>query len=176
MKKTRAFLLIALVALAGFSVFHVLAPHEVMAHGRPDVPFDGMHGGFGHHRPEFGMGPRRGWMMMGMLMKFIPLLLAGTGAVWLAAKPSKRWIGWTLVALGVAAIFPKWVLILLALAPFSADGALRGFARMEERVIALEAEASAARFGTNAVLSPVPLDEEVEREFAKWKDAQAKNA
>ncbi|KJE28569.1 pspA/IM30 family protein [Geobacillus kaustophilus] len=63
-----------------------------------------------------------------------------------------------------------------ALASFSADEALRGFARMEERVIALEAEAAAARFGTNAVLSPVPLDEEVEREFAKWKEAQAKNA
>ncbi|MEW5323551.1 PspA/IM30 family protein [Geobacillus thermoleovorans] len=63
-----------------------------------------------------------------------------------------------------------------ALASFSADETLRGFARMEERVIALEAEAAAARFGTNAVLSPVPLDEEVEREFAKWKEAQAKNA
>ncbi|WP_044736075.1 PspA/IM30 family protein [Geobacillus kaustophilus] len=63
-----------------------------------------------------------------------------------------------------------------ALASFSADEALRDFARMEERVIALEAEAAAARFGTNAVLSPVPLDEEVEREFAKWKEAQAKNA
>jgi phage shock protein A len=62
------------------------------------------------------------------------------------------------------------------LASFSADEALRGFARMEERVIALEAEASAARFGTNAVLSPVPFEEEVERELAKWKDAQSTNA
>ncbi|KJE27220.1 hypothetical protein LG52_2858 [Geobacillus kaustophilus] len=122
MKKTRTFLLIALVALAGFSVFHVLAPHEVMAHGRPDVPFDGMRGGFGHHRPEFGMGPRGGWMMMDMLMWLIPLLLVGAGAVWLAAKRSKRWIGWALVALGVAAILPKWVLILLALAAVYALG------------------------------------------------------
>ncbi len=63
-----------------------------------------------------------------------------------------------------------------ALASFSADEALRGFARMEERVIALEAEAAAARFGTNAVLPPVPFDEEVERELAKWKEAQANNA
>ncbi|OKO95261.1 PspA/IM30 family protein [Geobacillus proteiniphilus] len=63
-----------------------------------------------------------------------------------------------------------------ALASFSADEALRGFARMEERVIALEAEAAAARFGTNVALSPVPFDEEVERELAKWKEAQAKNA
>ncbi|AGT30715.1 phage-shock protein [Geobacillus genomosp. 3] len=63
-----------------------------------------------------------------------------------------------------------------ALASFSADEALRGFARMEERVIALEAEAAAARFGTNAALSPVPFDEEVERELAKWKEAQANHA
>ena len=63
-----------------------------------------------------------------------------------------------------------------ALASFSADEALRGFVRIEERVIALEAEAAAVRFGTNAVLSPVPFDEEVERELAKWKDAQAHNA
>lgn len=63
-----------------------------------------------------------------------------------------------------------------ALASFSADEALRGFVRIEERVIALETEAAAARFGTNAVLSPVPFDEEVERELAKWKEAQANNA
>ncbi|CAM4167909.1 MULTISPECIES: PspA/IM30 family protein [Geobacillus] len=63
-----------------------------------------------------------------------------------------------------------------ALASFSADEALRGFVRIEERVIALEAEAAAVRFGTNVVLSPVPFDEEVERELAKWKEAQANNA
>ncbi|MGZ0084369.1 PspA/IM30 family protein [Caldibacillus thermoamylovorans] len=63
-----------------------------------------------------------------------------------------------------------------ALASFSADEALRGFARMEERVIALEAEAAAARFGANAALSPVPFEEEVERELAKWKEAQVTNA
>ncbi|ALA70709.1 hypothetical protein GT50_11360 [Geobacillus stearothermophilus 10] len=122
MKKARAVFLLALVALAGVSLFHVLTPHEVMAHGRPGAMFDGMHGGFGHHRPEFGMGPRGGWMMAGLLMWLIPLLLVGAGAIWLAAARSKRWIGWALVALSVAAILPKWVLILLALAAVYALG------------------------------------------------------
>ncbi|KDE49029.1 hypothetical protein DI43_00270 [Geobacillus sp. CAMR12739] len=123
MKKAQTFLFIALVALAGWSAFHVLTPHEVMAHGRPGVPFAGVHGGFGHHHREFGMGPREGWMMAGLFMRWlIPLLLVGAGAIWLAVKRSKRWIGWALVALGVAAILPKWVLILLALAAVYALG------------------------------------------------------
>ncbi|ADI25435.1 hypothetical protein GC56T3_0378 [Geobacillus sp. C56-T3] len=121
-KKARAVFLLSLVALAGVSLFHVLTPHEVMAHGRPGAMFDGMHGGFGHHRPEFGMGPRGGWMMAGLLMWLIPLLLVGAGAIWLAAARSKRWIGWVLVAVGIAALLPKWVLILLALAAVYASG------------------------------------------------------
>ncbi|OKO95260.1 hypothetical protein RA955_14460 [Geobacillus proteiniphilus] len=121
MKKTRTLLLIALMAIVGFTMFH-LAPYEAMAHGRPGAPFDGMHGGFGHHRPALGMGPRGGWMIPGVIMWLIPLLLVGAGAIWLAVKRSKRWIGWALVALGVAAILPKWVLILLALAAVYALG------------------------------------------------------
>lgn len=122
MKKAKTFLLLALAVIAGVSVFHGLAPHDVMAHGRPGVPFDGMHGGFGHPHRAFGIGPR-GWMMAGLFMQWlIPLLLAGAGAVWLAAKRSKRWIGWVLVALGVAALLPKWVLVLLALAAVYALG------------------------------------------------------
>ncbi|MEB3751971.1 PspA/IM30 family protein [Geobacillus sp. FSL W8-0032] len=253
MKKTRAVVWLVLVALVGVSLLHGLTPHEAMAHGRPEVPFDGVHGGVWHHRQAFDMGPRAGWMLPSLFLWVIPLLLIGVGAVWLAMKRSKRWIGWALVTLGVAALLPKWVLIALALerneeavaklalrdkllhekkreaykqqydaikaktaevarrlqelrerydelaakqleltarvnaaqalkqidtalTSFSADEALRGFARMEERVIALEAEAAAARFGANTALSPVPFEEEVERELAKWKEAQATNA
>ncbi|AMX84672.1 hypothetical protein GS3922_14015 [Geobacillus subterraneus] len=123
MKKAKTFLFIALAALVGWSAFHVLTPHEVMAHGRPGVPFAGVHDGFGHHHREFGMGSREGWMMAGLFMWWlIPFLLVGAGAIWLAAARSKRWIGWALVALGVAAILPKWVLILLALAAVYASG------------------------------------------------------
>lgn len=127
MKKARAVFLLALVALAGVSLFHVLAPHEVMAHGRPGAPFDGMPGGFGHHPREFIMERRGGWMMpMLFLERLIPLLLAAAGAVWLAAARSKRWIGWVLVALGIAALLPKWVLILLALVVVYALGRRQG--------------------------------------------------
>ena len=123
MKKARAVFLLAIVALAGVSLFHILTPHEVMAHGRPGAPFDGMPGGFGHPHREFIMEQRGGWMMPMLFLKWlIPLLLAAAGAVWLAAARSKRWIGWVLVTLGIAALLPKWVLLLLALAAVYALG------------------------------------------------------
>lgn len=63
------------------------------------------------------------------------------------------------------------------LASFQTEQALRGFARMEERVFALEAEANASRrFLESAHAFPSTIDEEVETELAKWKEAQAKNA
>ncbi|EZP78413.1 phage shock protein PspA [Parageobacillus genomosp. 1] len=62
------------------------------------------------------------------------------------------------------------------LASFRPDHALRGFARMEERVLALEAEAAAARhFLASKHSFPFSLEEEVENELAKWKEAQTKN-
>ncbi|KPC98376.1 hypothetical protein LR69_03412 [Geobacillus sp. BCO2] len=127
MKKARAVFLLALIALAGVSLFHVLAPHEVMAHGRPGAPFDGMPNGFGHPHREFIMERREDWMMPMLFLKWlIPLLLAAAGVVWLAAARSKRWIGWVLVALGIAALLPKWVLILLALAAVYTLGRRQG--------------------------------------------------
>lgn len=64
-----------------------------------------------------------------------------------------------------------------ALTSFHPEQALRGFARMEERVIALEAEANASRrFLESTHAFPSSFDEEVETELAKWKETQAKNA
>ncbi|MBB6283520.1 MULTISPECIES: hypothetical protein [Geobacillus] len=127
MKKARAFFLLALVVLAGVSLFHLFAPHEVMAHGRPVAPFDGMYGGVEHRHREFIMERRGGWMMPILFMQWLlPLLLVGAGALWLAAARSKRWIGWALAALGIAALLPKWVLILLALAAVYALGRRQG--------------------------------------------------
>jgi phage shock protein A len=64
-----------------------------------------------------------------------------------------------------------------ALASFHPEHALRGFARMEERVLALEAEANASSHLLEST-HPLPsiFEEEVENELAKWKEAQAKNA
>lgn len=63
------------------------------------------------------------------------------------------------------------------LASFHPEHALRGFARMEERVLALEAEANASSHLLEST-HPLPsiFEEEVENELAKWKEAQAKNA
>ncbi|ABO65667.1 Conserved hypothetical protein [Geobacillus thermodenitrificans NG80-2] len=116
LKKLRALALLALIVLAGVSLFHVLTPHEVIVYRRLSVPFDGMHGGLGHHHLIFRVEPRAGWLIPGLLMWFIPLLLVGVGAIWLVAKRSKRWIGWALITLGIAALLPKWVLLGLALA------------------------------------------------------------
>ncbi|WP_445613457.1 hypothetical protein [Geobacillus sp. YF-1] len=126
MRKTRAVVWLVLVALVGVSLLHGLTPHEAMAHGRPGVPFDGMHGGVWHHRQAFDMGPRAGWMLPSLFLWVIPLLLIGVGAVWLAMKRPKRWIGWALVALGVAALLPKWVLIALALVAVYTFGRRQG--------------------------------------------------
>jgi phage shock protein A len=64
-----------------------------------------------------------------------------------------------------------------ALASLRPDHALCGFARMEERVLALEAEANASSHLLEST-HPLPsiFEEEVENELAKWKEAQAKNA
>jgi phage shock protein A len=63
------------------------------------------------------------------------------------------------------------------LASFHPEQALRGFARMEERILALEAEANASRhFFELTHTLPSTIEEEVENELAKWKEAQAKNA
>jgi phage shock protein A len=64
-----------------------------------------------------------------------------------------------------------------ALTSFHPEHALRGFARMEERVLALEAEANASSHLLEST-HPLPsiFEEEVENELAKWKEAQAKNA
>lgn len=62
-----------------------------------------------------------------------------------------------------------------SLASFHPDHALRGFARMEERILALEAETTAARhFLASKHYRPSSLEEEVENELAKWKEAQSK--
>jgi phage shock protein A len=62
------------------------------------------------------------------------------------------------------------------LASFQPDHALRGFARMEERILALEAEATAARQCLASKHSiPSSLEEEVENELAKWKEAHKQN-
>ncbi len=63
------------------------------------------------------------------------------------------------------------------LASFHPEQALRGFARMEERILALEAEANASIHLLEST-HPLPsiFEEEVENELAKWKEAQAKNA
>jgi phage shock protein A len=63
------------------------------------------------------------------------------------------------------------------LASFHPEHALRGFARMEERVLALEAEANASRHLLESTHTlPSTVEEEVENELAKWKEAQSKNA